>query len=212
LDQLLAVVALRHPLAASYRQLKRQRGFLVELEHRLDPPDIEGQPRPTCRGVKRRVKEFLAQLEQHAQDCPPDAGVVAHICATFRHRWPRLFKCYAWPERYRTNNDLETFFGRLRTRQRQVHGRKSVQEFVLRYGEWAVFIDPAESYEQVLQRCQQFDQAKFDQEYARFQKAQQRLQVLYRFRHRPDCCLKELEQQWAEAVRQQSHCPSQCVI
>jgi hypothetical protein len=176
----------------------------VELDRRLDPPEVEGQPRPTCQQIKRQVKEFLAQLEQHAQDCPQDAKVVAHICATFRQRWPRLFKCYAWPSAYRTNNDLETFFGRLRTRQRQIQGRKSVHEFVIRYGEWAVFIDPAESYEQVLRRIQQFKQEEFDHEYARFRQAQQRIQVLYRFRHRPRRCLKELEQQWTEAIRQKA--------
>jgi hypothetical protein len=194
------VVQLRCSFSAQYRQLKRQRGWLVELERRLDPPEVEGQPRPTCQQVQRQVKEFLAQLEQHAQACPPEAKVVRHICTTFRQRWRRLFKCYAWPERYRTNNDLETFFGRLRTRQRQIQGRKSVHEFVIRYGEWTVFIDPTESYEQVLQRCQQFDQARFDQEQARFLKVQQRLQVLYRFRHWPRCCLKALEDQWAQAV------------
>jgi hypothetical protein len=176
----------------------------VELDRRLDPPEIEGQPRPTCQQVQRQVKEFLVQLEQHAQACPSDARVVAQICATFRQRWARLFKCYAWPERYRTNNDLETFFSRLRTRQRQIQGRKSVHEFVIRYGEWAVFIDPTESYEQVLQRCQQFGQALFDQEQARFLKVQHRLQVLYRFRHRPRRCLKALEDQWAQAVDHKS--------
>jgi hypothetical protein len=204
LEQLLAVVALRQPFAARYRQLKRQRGWLVELDRRLDPPDIEGRLRPTGPQVKRQVKEFLAQLAHHAHACPQDARVVAHICASFRQRWARLFKCYAWPERYRTNNDLETFFGRLRTRQRQIQGRKSVHEFVLRYGAWAVFLDPAESYEQVLQRCRQFDQAQFDQEHARFRKVQRRLQVLYRFRHRPCHCLKELEQQWAVALGSKS--------
>ncbi|MDQ3960022.1 MAG: hypothetical protein M3255_07010, partial [Pseudomonadota bacterium] len=114
---------------------------------------------PTCRQVEHQVKEFRVQLEQQAQESPTDARVVAHICATLRQRWKGLFKCYAWPERYRTNNDLETFFGRLRTRQRQIDGRKATHEFVNRYGEWAIFIDPAESYQEVLQRVQQFDQA-----------------------------------------------------
>jgi hypothetical protein len=204
LEQLLAVVKLRHPFATRSHHLKRQRDWLVELERRPDPPELAGQPRPTGPQVKRQVKEFLAQLEQHARECPQDARVVAHMCTSFRQRWARLFQCYAWPERYRTNNDLETFFGRLRTRQRQIHGRKSVHEFVIRYGEWALFIDPTESYEQVLHRLRQFDQAQFDQEYARFQKAQHRLQVLYRFRHRPRRCLKELEQHWAETFNSES--------
>jgi hypothetical protein len=172
-------------------------------ERGLDPPQ-DSQPHPTRRNVKRQVKDFLAQLEADARYRPDDAKVVAHIHATFQQRWLRLFACYAWPERYRTNNDLETFFGRLRARQRQIHGRKSVHEFILRYGQWAVFIDPTETYDQVLHRFQQFDQAKFDQEYARFLKAQRQLQVLHRFRHHPRCCLKQLEQQWAEAIRRKS--------
>jgi hypothetical protein len=203
LDQLLAVVQRRRAFTAQYRRLKRQRTWLVELDRRLDPPE-DTQPRPTRQSVKRQVKDFLFHLEEYARHHPAEAKVVAHICATFRQRWPRLFACYAWPERYRTNNELETFFGRLRTRQRQIHGRKSVPEFILRYGEWAVFIDPTETFDQVLPRFQQFDQAEFDQEYARFLKAQRRLQVLYRFRHHPRRCLKQLEQHWAKVVRRKS--------
>jgi hypothetical protein len=186
-----------------YRRIKHQRHWLVELDRRLDPtPD--SQPRPTGRRVERQVKDFLEHLEDYAHHHPAEAKVVTHICATFRQRWPRLFACYAWPERYRTNNDLETFFGRLRTRQRQIHGRKSVHEFILRYGEWAVFIDPTETFDQVLRRLQQFDQDQLDLEYTRFMKAQRRLHVLYRFRHHPRRCLKQLEQQWAKAVRRKS--------
>ncbi len=204
MDQLLDVVQRRRPFQAPYRRLKRQRDWLVELDRRLDPSEQDDQPRPTRREIKRQVKEFLAELEQHAQTCPEDAEAVAHLCATFRQRWPRLFACYAWPERWRTNNDLESFFGRLRTRQRQIHGRKSVHEFIIRYGEWAVYIDPAESFEQVLRRFQQFDQAKFDEEHARFLKAQLKLRVQYRFRHNPRRCLKELEQQWDAAIHPKS--------
>ena len=113
--QLLAVVRRHHPFTAQYRHLRRQRNWLVELERRLDPPE-ESPPHPTRRSVKRQVKDFLAQLEEYALRHPNDAKVVAHISTTFRQRWPRLFACYGWPDRYRTNNDLETFFGRLRTR------------------------------------------------------------------------------------------------
>ena len=196
----MAVVQRRRAFTTQYRQLKRQRNWLVELDRRLDPPK-EGRRRTSARQIRREVKAFLAQLEMYAQTHPEEAKVVAHIRATFRQRWPRLFACYAWPERYRTNNDLETFFGRLRTRQRQIHGRKSVHEFILRYGEWAVFIDPTETQEQVLSRLQQFDQTEFDQAYARFQEAQKRLHILYRFRHHPRRCLTQLEEQWVDAIR-----------
>lgn len=204
MGQLLAVVQRRRAFTARYRQLKRQHGWLVELERRLDPPDVAGQSHPTRRTIEKRVKEFLAELEQHAQQHPEDASVVQHLCRVFRQRWPRLFACYAWPERYRTNNEVETFFGRLRTRQRQIHGRKSVHEFILRYGEWAIYLDVTESFAQVLERFQKFQQADFDAEYTRFLKTQQRLQMHYRFRHHPRRCLNALEQQWAEAIRRKS--------
>jgi hypothetical protein len=96
---------------------------------------------------------------------------------------------------------METFFGRMRTRQRQIHGRKSVHEFILRYGEWAAFIDPDETFDQLFQRLQQFDQAEYDHEFARFLNAQRRLHILHRFRHQPKRCLKLLELQWADVVR-----------
>ena len=195
----MAVVQARRPFAPHYQQIKRQRNWLIELDRRLDPPP-DSSTTPTSSSVKRNVKQFLAQLQDYAQCHPDEAHTISHICFTFRQRWPRLFACYAWPERYRTNNDLETFFGRLRTRQRQIHGRKSVHEFILRYGEWAVFIDPAETFDQVLHRFQTFVQSDFDIAYARFLKAQQRLHVLYRFRHNPRRCLKQLEHQWDDAI------------
>jgi len=65
-------------------------------------------------------------------------------------------------------------------------------------------IDPTESFDQVLQRFQQFDQAKFDAEVARFRTAQLKLRVQHRFRHNPRRCLKELEQQWDAAIHDKS--------
>ena len=56
------------------------------------------------------------------------------------------------------------------------------------------------AYPQLLTRLQQFTQDDFDREYTRFQCAQQRLRVLYRFRHHPRRCLAALEQEWADAI------------
>ena len=67
-----------------------------------------------------------------------------------------------------------------------------------------MFVDPQESFAQVLTRLQEFNQTDFDREYARFQRAQQRLRVLYRFRHHPRRCLAALEQAWADAMHRKS--------
>jgi hypothetical protein len=174
---------------------------VVQLDRLLDPPPAPDGPHPTPQAIQAQVRSFLTGLEEYAQRHPAEARVVTHVCQTVRERWPRLFACYAWPERYRTNNALETFFSRLRTRQRQIQGRKFVHAFLLRYGEWAVYVDPAESVDELVKRFRQFDQAEYDRESARFRETQQRLQVLYRFRHHPQRCLRELEQQWADAVQ-----------
>jgi hypothetical protein len=68
----------------------------------------------------------------------------------------------------------------------------------------AIYLDVTESFEQVLERFQKFQQADFDTEYARFLKTQQRLQTQYRFRHHPRRCLTALENQWAEAIRRKA--------
>ncbi len=177
---------------------------MIELERRLDPPEVAGQPHPTRRSVQRAVQAYLSEIKRQAREHPEMRTTATYLCEIFRQRWRRLFVCYAWPERYRTNNDLETYFSRLRTRQRRVQGHKSVHEFILRYGEWAIYVDDAESFEQVLVRFQQFEQQKFDSEYARFLKVQKRFQIRYRFRHHPQQCLTQLEQQWAEAQRNHS--------
>jgi hypothetical protein len=86
---------------------------------------VKGLPRPSGHQGQHRVTAFVAEWRQHAAHHPQDAAVVTHISKTFAQRWPRLCAGYAGPERYRTNNELETFCGRLRTRQRQTNGHKS---------------------------------------------------------------------------------------
>jgi hypothetical protein len=49
-----------------------------------------------------------------------------------------------------SNNDLETFFKDMKHHQRRITGRKSVHEFILRYGSFAAFIDYAESFDDFL--------------------------------------------------------------
>jgi hypothetical protein len=198
------VVQRRRVCTPAYRRLLRQRSWVVELERQLDPLRTVGGRRPSGAHVQRRVKAFLAELQHYAAYHSSDIPVVAHISTTLAHRWPRLFACYAWPEPYRTNNELETFFGRLRTRQRQTTGHKATHAFLLRYGEWAVFVDSRESFAQVFARLQHFTQAEFDREYARFQHAQHRVRVLYRFRHHPRRCLDALEHAWVDAMHRKA--------
>ena len=179
--------------------MKRQSTWIVELARLFEPCDKHGQPR-TARQVKHDVKQFLKHLEQIAIASPAEAKVVAAILKAVRHRWWGLFTCYQVSNVPSSNNDLETFFKDMKHHQRRITGRKSVHEFILRYGSFAAFIDYAESFDDLLIRLRQVTPQDFKQARQALQKVQLRLKKLYRFRHHPVEYYRDLETRWEEAI------------
>jgi hypothetical protein len=172
---------------------------LIELDRHFEPCDKHGQPR-TAREVRHALAEFLAHLAQEAEEQPQYAVVVAHITKAVRHRWWGLFTCYRVSNVPFSNNDLETFFRDLKHHQRRITGRKSVREFILRYGPFAAYIDYAESFDALLLRLRQVRQKDFVQARQVLRKTETRLKKLYRFRHHPDKYYQDLETRWETAI------------
>lgn len=183
----------------TYAQLKHQSTWIIELARLFEPCDTHGHPR-TARQVKREVKQYLEQLEQKATACPDEAKVIAAILKAVRHRWWGLFTCYRVSHVPSSNNDLETFFKDMKHHQRRITGRKSVHEFILRYGSFAAFIDYAESFDDLLTRLHQVQTEDFKQARQTLQKVQLRLKKLYRFRHHPVAYYRDLETRWEKAT------------
>lgn len=152
------------------------------------------------RQVKQAVTTFLDRLAQEARARPADAKVIAQITKAVRHRWWGLFTCYRIPHVPSSNNGLETFFKELKHHQRRITGRKSVCEFMLRYGAFAAFIDYAESFDDLLQRFRQVRFEEFVKARQALQKIDTRLKKLHRFRHHPDKYYRDLETRWEQAV------------
>lgn len=172
---------------------------MVELARLFEPCDKRGRAR-TARQVKREIKQFLKKLEQVATHGPDEAKVIASIVKAVRHRWWGLFTCYRVPNVPASNNDLETFFKDMKHHQRRITGRKSVQEFILRYGPFAAFIDYAESFDDLLARLRQVNSKDFKQARQALQTVQLRLKKLFRFRHHPDKYFRDLETRWEKAI------------
>ena len=99
-----------------------------------------------------------------------------------------------------SNNDLESFFKDLKHHQRRITGRKSVHDFILRYGPFAAFIDYAESFDDLLARLHQVTPEDFKQARQALRKVEMRLKKLYRFRHHPDKYYRDLETRWEKAI------------
>lgn len=196
---MLGITTIRQHYAGLYAQLKRQSAWVIELARLFEPLDEYGQPR-TARQVKQGVKQFLEHLEQEAVEHPADAEVIVGIVKAVRHRWWGLFTCYRISNVPSSNNDLESFFKDMKHHQRRITGRKSVHDFILRYGPFAAFIDYAESFDDLLARLCQVKPEDFKQARQALQKVEMRLKKLYRFRHHPDKYYRDLETRWEKAI------------
>jgi hypothetical protein len=199
LSALLDITTIRQSYAAPYAQLKRQSTWVIELAHLLEPADEQGRLR-TAWQVKQDITQFLEHLEQKAAEHPADTKVIAGIVKAVRHRWWGLFTCYQITNVPSSNNDLETFFKDMKHHQRRITGRKSVHDFILRYGPFAAFIDYAESFDDLLARLRQVKPEDFKQARQALRKVEMRLKKLYRFRHHPDEYYRDLENRWEKAI------------
>ena len=199
MSALLDITVIRYQYVEPYVQLKHQSAWVIELARLFEPCDKQGHAR-TARQVKREVKQFLERLAQEATERPDEAQVIASIVKAVRNRWWGLFTCYQVSNVPSSNNDLETFFKDMKHHQRRITGRKSVQEFILRYGPFAAFIDYAESFDDLLARLRQVKPEDFKQSRQAMQKVQMRLKKLYRFRHHPHEYYRDLETRWEKAI------------
>jgi hypothetical protein len=101
-----------------------------------------------------------------------------------------------------TNNEQETFFNQLKPCQRRINGHKSVPEFVVRYGAYAAYLDPRETFDQVLERLRQVSDLEFQKARQAWRENEAQLHKNYRFRHDRTKFLKELEADWEKIDRQ----------
>lgn len=191
---------MREPFAAQYARLERQLSWLIDLQRLLEPTYGAPARPPTGAEVSARVDDYLRQLGERTDLDETDAMIAQHIIQTFRNRWWGLFKCYDVAGLPATNNGLEAFLGRIKSGQRRVTGRKSVNNFVLRYGAYAAFVDLSESKADLLARLRLVDRAAYQRERQQLQTILGEARCRHRFRHDRDTVLRQLETQWAAAV------------
>lgn len=202
LRRLIKIADCRLPFADQVAQLRRQRQWLIDLEHLLDPSKQPDQPPLTSQSVAQVVDQYLTKLlvKVAADTDEEDQQVAVHINDTFRNRWWGLFTCYDVEHLPRTNNDLETYMRRIKTGQRRVSGRKNVHSFLIRYGRHAACVDYRERVDDLLARLRLVSQDDFLRERQALDTALLREQKRYRFRHHQAAYLRELEERWATAV------------
>lgn len=200
LNRLIKIASLHRLYAEQATRLERQRDWLIDLQRLLKPTRNKSDPKPTGLEIETQVDRYLVELSQHSDLDETDRAIAQHIITTFRNRWWGLFVCYDVSDLPPTNNDLESFFGRLKTNQRRITGRKSVNSFVLRYGSYAVFVDLSESQVDLLTRLRQVDRVAYQRERQQLQRILAERRDYHRFCHKLDTVVKELEAEWQTAV------------
>jgi hypothetical protein len=192
---LLKIAKLHQLYTEQIARLKEQQSWLIELQRIL-----ETEPEPSSREIEDKINRYLLDLSQHDDLNEADQVIAQHVISTFRNRWWGLFVCYDTPGLPATNNDLESFFGRLKTNQRRITGRKSVNNFVLGYGAYVAFVDLSETKTDLLNRLRRVDRTLYQQERQQLQLILDERREYYRFHHKLDIVVKELENEWQIAV------------
>lgn len=197
---MLKIASFHRRYADQAAHLERQRQWLIDLQRLLDPPQTALGVKPTGSDIEAQVDRYLVELHGRNDLDETDQTLAQHLITTFRNRWWGLFVCYDVPGLPATNNDLESFFGCLKTNQRRITGHKSVNSFVLRYGAYVAFIDRAESKTNLLTRLRQVDRAAYRQERQQLQGVLAERQDYHRFCHHLDKVVQEPEAEWQAAV------------
>lgn len=199
LRRLIALAQHRLPFAAQVERSRRQRQWLVDLEHLLDP---DRDPPKSSARVKQAVERYLVDLTTRSTHDAEDQRVAEHIRQTFgRFGWG-LFTCYDVEGLPRTNNELERFIRQIKMGHRRVSGRKNVHDFIIRYGAYAALVDPAERLDELLTRLAEVDQDEFLKERKRLNLTLLDETKIHRFRHHRADYLAELETRWEAAIAQ----------
>jgi hypothetical protein len=204
LRRLIGLVDQRLPFAKPVAQLRRQRQWLIELEHLLDPTHPD-QPQPgnsqqVAQAVDQYLRDLIAQVT--ASGDSQDQAVAGQLVQIVRNHWWGLFTCYDVAGLPRTNNELERYMRQIKMGQRRISGRKNVHDFIIRYGRYVTCLDPQESVADLFARLQQVSQDDFLRERQALEVVISREQKRHRFYHHRPGYLTELEQRWEAAVEQ----------
>jgi hypothetical protein len=199
LRRLIVLAKHRLPFATQVERYRRQRQWLIDLDHLLDP--ARDSPK-TSASVKQAVDGYLADLTTRTTHDTEDQLVADHINQIFRSFWWGLFTCYDVEGLPRTNNELERFIRQIKMGYRRVSGRKNVHDFIIRYGAYAALVDSAESLNELLARMDDVDQEEFLKERKRLTLSLLDEAKIHRFRYHRADYLAELEARWEAAVAQ----------
>jgi hypothetical protein len=170
----------------------------------LPLPDPEAKPPDTALSstVRAQLDAYLERLCQRTDLSAPLLAFRDHLLALTERYAPGLFHCYDIPGLPRTNNDLESLFGRVRRQTLLTSGPHHARQRLHEQGAWLLF-DVARNESEQIRRLQRVPLEDWRDERQRMQQHQATFTNDRRFRRQPFKYLAELEARAAEIARQQ---------
>jgi len=131
-----------------------------------------------------------------------DHPMLSNLKSYTKGFWKGLFTCYDYPYLHRTNNDHERFFRKTKTRHRRMTGLRSWNEYIVRSGEFVVFVDDALRQSDLIKRLQSVCYAEFQNERQRWFRRLEETTKRRRFRRNPAKYLQALENKYCMLIGQ----------
>ncbi|HEY6407981.1 MAG TPA: hypothetical protein VIY29_10985 [Ktedonobacteraceae bacterium] len=207
LARLKVLVGLREHWQEQVSQVRQMYAWLLQAEHILSGEWATPEEILTNEHVARRFDAWIAQLTQLAasqvlpekvQEC------LLHFLKITQGLRPHLIQCYDLEGFPRTNNDMEGYIRSLKTRYRRVSGRKNWNSYLLRYGRCIAYYDWLEragiSSAEIAHMLQGVGHQEWRAMRARYRHEQLEQLKIYRFRHRREHYLSELEARWEKTA------------
>lgn len=201
------LVGLRQMWREQVTAVRRMREWVIQTEHILAGQWVAPGETLTNASVALHFDTWCQQLAQLAsleplsvneQDC------LTHFLKVTADLRPHLIQCYDIKDFPRTNHDMERYIRSLKTRYRRISGRKNWNAYLLRYGSCIAYYDwltqehvEAASFALLLGRV---GHQRWRQVRTQWRQEQSDQLKMYRFRHKRDRFLQELEHRWATAI------------
>ena len=170
------------------------------LDVPLPEPGSEAPETPLSDEVRDRLNAYLDQLDQRTD---LNAHLIAfrqHLRGLTERYAPGLFHCYDIPGLPRTDNDLESVFGRVRRQTLRTSGPHHAQQRLHEEGAWLLF-DLVHSEHEQLERLQRVSLDDWREERQRIREHVATFTADRRFRRTPSQYLGELEARAEEIAK-----------
>jgi hypothetical protein len=174
------------------------------LDVPLPEPETEPPDTPLSSTVRAQLDAYLEQLCQRTDLCAPLLAFRKHLLALTKRYAPGLFHCYDIPGLPRTDNDLESLFGRVRRQSLLTSGPHHARQRLHEEGAWLLF-DVVSNEQKQVQRLQCVSLEDWRDERQRLREHKATFTDDRRFRRQPSKYLAELEARAAEIASQQYH-------